>query len=84
MADKGCVYYNPHTVEMKKLESISPNDIKEAFGKENLKVFTDSAEMIEWLRKIGEDKKVILMMSSGNFNGIDFNKLFQSLKPWKS
>jgi len=80
LADKGCVYYNPHTVEMKKLESISSNDIKEAFGKDNLEVFTDSLEMKEWLRKTGKVTKVVLMMSSGNFNGIDLKKLFRSLK----
>ncbi|MEE4260974.1 MAG: Mur ligase family protein [Bacteroidales bacterium] len=83
MADKGCTYYNPHTVEMKKLEYISPNDIKEAFGKKDLEVFTDSAQMAEWLRETGEGKKVILMMSSGNFNGIDFKKLFNLLSPSK-
>jgi len=74
-ADKGCVYYNPHTVEMKKLENIDPEDIRKAFNKKDLQVFTDSGEMIRWLKEQGADPKVFLMMSSGNFNGIDFEKL---------
>ncbi|MCB2207861.1 MAG: peptidoglycan synthetase [Bacteroidetes bacterium] len=75
MADKGCVYYNPHTVEMKKLERISPNDIKKAFGRADLEVFTNSDEMIEWLKNTSVSKNVFLMMSSGNFNGINFKQL---------
>ena len=74
-ADMGCVYYNPHTVEMKKLESISKYDIKKAFRKEGLQVFTDSLEMIAWLRSFSSNKKVLLMMSSGNFNGIDLKQV---------
>jgi UDP-N-acetylmuramate: L-alanyl-gamma-D-glutamyl-meso-diaminopimelate ligase len=79
-ADKGCVYYNPHTVEMKKLENIDPEDIRKAFNKKDLQVFTDSGEMIRWLKEQGADPKVFLMMSSGNFNGIDFGELSQRLK----
>lgn len=79
LADKGCVYYNPHTVEMKKLESINTNDIKRAFGKEDLEVFTNSEKMIELLKNNDSPKKVFLMMSSGNFNGIDFIELSEQL-----
>jgi UDP-N-acetylmuramate: L-alanyl-gamma-D-glutamyl-meso-diaminopimelate ligase len=75
LADKGCVYYNPHTVEMKESESISPDDIKKAFGRDDLEVFTNSDEMIKWMRNLSSSKKVLLMMSSGNFNGIDFKQL---------
>jgi UDP-N-acetylmuramate: L-alanyl-gamma-D-glutamyl-meso-diaminopimelate ligase len=75
MADKGCIYYNPHTVEMKKLEYISIKDIKNAFGREDLEVFTDSRKMIEWLRNKSVSKNVFLMMSSGNFGGINFKEL---------
>jgi UDP-N-acetylmuramate: L-alanyl-gamma-D-glutamyl-meso-diaminopimelate ligase len=80
-ADKGCVYYNPHTVAMKKLEKIDPEDIRKAFNKkEELRVFTDSGEMISWLKEQGTGPKVFLMMSSGNFNGINFKELAQQLE----
>jgi UDP-N-acetylmuramate: L-alanyl-gamma-D-glutamyl-meso-diaminopimelate ligase len=72
----GCVYYNPHTVEMKKLESISEAEIKKAFGKKDLMVFTDSMEMTDWLRSIDIANNLYLMMSSGNFNGINLQELF--------
>jgi UDP-N-acetylmuramate: L-alanyl-gamma-D-glutamyl-meso-diaminopimelate ligase len=78
-AAKGCVYYNPHTVEMKKLEKIDPEDIRKAFNKSDLRVFTDSGEMIRWLTEQETERKVFLMMSSGNFNGIDFSKLAMQL-----
>jgi hypothetical protein len=60
---------------MKESESISPDDIKKAFGRDDLEVFTNSDEMIKWMRNLSSSKKVLLMMSSGNFNGIDFKQL---------
>lgn len=79
-ADTGCVYYNLHTVEMKKLERIGKDDIRKAFGEEMLEVFTDSGQMVRWLAgQKGPDKKVFLMMSSGNFNGIEFKELAEGL-----
>lgn len=80
MANKGCVYYNPHTIEMKKLENINPRDIKRAFGREDLKVFTDSTGMVDWLKdQTSNSNKVFLLMSSGNFDGIDFKELSKEL-----
>ena len=40
-ADVAVVYYNPHTLEHKRLPPISPTDIKIAFAQKNLHIFTD-------------------------------------------
>jgi UDP-N-acetylmuramate: L-alanyl-gamma-D-glutamyl-meso-diaminopimelate ligase len=74
-ADEAIVYYNPHTIEHKKLKPISDQQVKEAFGKNDLKVFTNSTEMKNHLLQTKKENSVLLMMSSGNFEGIDFKKL---------
>ena len=77
--DIAVVYFNPHTLEHKKLPPISEKDIKHTFGRNDLLVFTDSHEMEKFL-EIQEWKNAnLLMMSSGNFDGIDFLKLAEKL-----
>ena len=71
-ADEALVYFNPKTIMHKKLKNISEAQVKKAFGGNNMKTFTDSNEMIGHIRKLENGKKAILMMSSGNFDGVDF------------
>ncbi len=71
LADKAIVYFNPVTIEHKKLEPISREDVKKAFGNDNLDVFTDSDELFSELRRIKWQNKNLLLMNSGNFSGRD-------------
>lgn len=74
-ADEAIVYYNPHTIEHKKLKPISKAQVQAAFGGENIKVYTDSKELLKDLSAMQWENKNLLMMSSGNFDGIDFKEL---------
>ncbi|MEI6696986.1 MAG: Mur ligase family protein, partial [Bacteroidota bacterium] len=74
-ANEAIVYFNPHTIEHKKLHSISVEDVKHAFNRIDLQVFTDSGLLVEYLQKTNWKHKNLLMMSSGNFNGINLNEL---------
>lgn len=70
-ADEAYVYFNPHTVEHKKLEPITPEMVFEGFGKTGLRVTTDSEALFtELVAKVWEDCN-LLLMSSGNFYGKD-------------
>jgi UDP-N-acetylmuramate: L-alanyl-gamma-D-glutamyl-meso-diaminopimelate ligase len=75
LADEAFVYYNPHTIEHKKLKAISEEQVNQAFGGSNLKVYTNSKNLLSDLLKIDFKDKNLLMMSSGNFDGIDFKDL---------
>lgn len=79
-ADEAIVYYNPHTIAHKKLKEISVEQVLNAFARKDLKVFTSSAELVNYLRSLNYANTVLLMMSSGNFDGIDFSKLATELK----
>lgn len=81
MPDAAIVYFNPHTIEHKKLEAISAEQVKEAFGRDDLLVFTDSTALQSHLRSMDWNNKVLLLMSSGNYDGIDLDQFAVSLIP---
>ena len=74
LADKAFIYYSPDTLKHKKLKSISPRQVKEAFGTKNITVFTKPEELQKVLGVMNTENKNFLIMSSGNFSGIDFPK----------
>ena len=72
MADEAIVYFNTETIKHKKLEKISEEDVRNAFG--DVTVFTSSDHMVIHLKSKNWNLTNLLMMSSGNFNGIDFKE----------
>jgi len=74
-ADEPVVYYNPHTIEHKKLEMISAEEIKKAFNNDKLKVFTNSKDLEQFLVAKTWSKRNLLLMSSGNFDGLNLKEL---------
>lgn len=74
-ADKAFVYFSPKAIAHKKLAMLSSTDVKNAFFSENVTVFTDSDELMETVKRIDFENKNLLLMSSGNFDGVDFEEL---------
>jgi UDP-N-acetylmuramate: L-alanyl-gamma-D-glutamyl-meso-diaminopimelate ligase len=74
-ADCAYVYFNPHTVEHKKLDSISCEQVKAAFGTDNVEVFNDSELLLRKLQAENWNDTTLLMMTSGNFDGLRFEEL---------
>jgi UDP-N-acetylmuramate: L-alanyl-gamma-D-glutamyl-meso-diaminopimelate ligase len=77
-ADHALVYFNPQVVLHKKLDPISVPQVKTAFG-ENVTVVNETKEVIEFIKRFDSKNKVLLMMSSGTFDGIDYEKLSEEL-----
>ncbi|MCE3259391.1 MAG: UDP-N-acetylmuramate-alanine ligase, partial [Bacteroidetes bacterium] len=61
LADEAIVYFNPHTIAHKKLKEITPEQVHKAFNRKDLKVFTSSAEVTDYLKEKKWDNKVLLM-----------------------
>jgi UDP-N-acetylmuramate: L-alanyl-gamma-D-glutamyl-meso-diaminopimelate ligase len=78
-ADEAIVYFNHHTIEHKRLEQISVEEVMSAFGKPGMKIFTDSRQLMEHLYSSDYSNKVLLMMSSGNFDGIQFPEFAKNI-----
>ena len=77
--DEAIVFFRPETLEHKRLPPISPAQIKEAFGRENILVMTSKIELLNFLSNKNWKGNNLLLMSSGNFGGLDVNGLAQSL-----
>jgi UDP-N-acetylmuramate: L-alanyl-gamma-D-glutamyl-meso-diaminopimelate ligase len=73
------VYFNPEKVKAKNLDPISESDIKSAFANQNIRVFTDSAQLQQFVLEQNWKNKNLLMMSSGNFGGIDMSNIAETI-----
>jgi len=69
-ADEAIVYFSPHALELKKLPMLSPEDIKHSFCKEGLLVFSDTKQFQQHLSGEKWDNSNLLLMSSGNYDGL--------------
>jgi UDP-N-acetylmuramate: L-alanyl-gamma-D-glutamyl-meso-diaminopimelate ligase len=78
-ADLPVVYYNPKTLEHKKLDPISPEDVVKAFNNDKLKVFTENEALKEFLLNTKWKGKNLLLMSSGNFGGFNLKELAKEI-----
>lgn len=78
-ADVAWVYYNPETVRHKKLKFFDQQAVLDAFGTSNVEVFTDSEILLQRIRDVNWKNKNLLIMTSGNFDGVDFTKLCDQL-----
>lgn len=78
-ADVAYVYFSQHALQLKKLPPLDPEEVRNAFANPHIKVFTDSQAMVAELRPMKWDSRNLLMMSSGNFDGIDFAQLAEEL-----
>ena len=74
-ADEAVVFYSPHAVEIKKLDAVSHEQIFEAFDRNDLKIFTNSEDFRTYLFSQDLDDKTLLLMSSGNYGGLDFEQV---------
>lgn len=82
IATKAVVFYSPSVVEIKKLEKISVQQIKEAFNQEDLIVYTDAKAFSDFLLQENLKNTAVLLMSSGNYGGLDFNKLTEKIQEY--
>jgi UDP-N-acetylmuramate: L-alanyl-gamma-D-glutamyl-meso-diaminopimelate ligase len=70
-ADIAFVYYNPEVIRHKRLKDIQPEQVKAAFGGKNLTVFTNTQTLQKKLRELNYDNSALLLMTSGDFSGLD-------------
>lgn len=78
-ADVAYVYYSQHALQLKKLPDLKPEEVQQAFANPRVRVFNSSSLLVEELRKMRWEDANLLMMSSGNFDGIDFAQLGEEL-----
>ncbi|CAA0171743.1 Mur ligase family protein [Tenacibaculum maritimum] len=74
-ADKAVVFYAPEAVKIKQLKEVSKQQIADAFERDDLIVYTNPTEFKEYLFAEDLSNVVLLLMSSGNYGGLDFEEV---------
>lgn len=78
-ADEGIIFFDPHAIAHKKLPPITSQMIFEAFNRNDLEIFNDSNALTDRLLIHQEEKNIYLLMSSGNFGGINIDELAKKI-----
>ncbi|MBU2651837.1 MAG: peptidoglycan synthetase [Bacteroidetes bacterium] len=78
-ADIAAVYFNPHAIALKGLKMLDFEDVRQAFAHSDLHVFNDSKVMQQFLKGLSWTGTNLLMMSSGDFDGIKVRDFSASL-----
>ena len=78
-SDEAFVYFNTQTLEHKKLPPISTEEVEQAFASKNVKVINDSKELLNILLEMNWENANLLLMSSGNFDGLDYQEIWNQM-----
>lgn len=78
-ADEAIVFFNPEVVKHKRLPEIKPEDVKQGFDNSSLEVYTDNQKLLTSLSGKNYENTVLLIMTSGNFSGIQIKELAEKI-----
>ena len=76
-ADVAVVFYSPDAVKIKQLEEVTYEQIAKAFNRKDLIIYTNPSEFKDYLYNLKHDSKgtALLLMSSGNYGGLNFDEV---------
>jgi len=72
-ADDAIVFYSNHALELKRMPALPKEKVMAGFNKKNLLVMNDKNELWQWLQDQSYANANLLLMSSGNYDGLDMN-----------
>ncbi|MBT8238267.1 MAG: peptidoglycan synthetase [Croceitalea sp.] len=78
-ADKAVVFYSPEAIKIKRLEKVTAQQIADAFQRDDLHVFTEPEVFQDFIFGENFEHTALLLMSSGNYGGLDFNQIHELL-----
>lgn len=70
-ADEAIVFYSQHALELKRMNPLDPQQIKNGFQKEGLEVITEEKNLETRLKRENPNNVNFLFMSSGNYDGMN-------------
>ena len=78
-ADVAVVFYLPESVAIKKLKAVSAEQIKEAFQRKSIEIHTNANAFKEYIYSQDLANSTLLLMSSGNYGGLNLDELKQKI-----
>ena len=74
-ADVAVVFYSPDAVKIKQLEEVTYDQIAQSFQRDDLVIYTDPQVFQDYLFGLDFANSALLLMSSGNYGGLNFEAL---------
>ena len=74
-ADVAVVFYSPDAVKIKQLEEVTYDQIAQSFKRDDLIIYTNPAEFKDFLFNYDLNNSALLLMSSGNYGGLNFDEV---------
>ena len=71
---KAVVFYSPDAVKIKQLDEVTKQQITNAFERDDLIIYTNPHEFKDFLFNENLEKTALILMSSGNYGGLDFEE----------
>jgi UDP-N-acetylmuramate: L-alanyl-gamma-D-glutamyl-meso-diaminopimelate ligase len=78
-ADFDAVYVSSKVMSQKGNDSLNDQFIQNCFGDNSLPIIHKTEELETFMNSYIQNKTVVLLMSSGNFDGFDFKNYTASL-----
>ena len=73
--DKPIVYFSHHAIALKRLPELTAEEVRKAFSDKRLIVYNDPVKMQKDILGLDFHNKNLLLMSSGNFDGLNLEEL---------
>jgi len=77
-ADEVVIYYSKKALGIKRLPDLTKDQIQEGFNRKEIDIYTNAEDFKTFLKNKSFKNNVLLLMSSGNYGGLDF----EELKSW--
>ena len=74
-ADVAVVFYSPDAVKIKQLEEVTYEQIAKSFNREDLIIYTNPKDFKDYLFNLNLENSALLLMSSGNYGGLNFDEV---------
>jgi UDP-N-acetylmuramate: L-alanyl-gamma-D-glutamyl-meso-diaminopimelate ligase len=74
-ADVAVVFYSPDAVKIKQLEEVTYEQIAQSFKRDDLIIYTNPTDFKDYLFRQNFDNSALLLMSSGNYGGLNFDEV---------
>lgn len=79
-ANEAVVFYSKHALEIKRMPELLPEQIAAGFGRKDLHVFNQRAQLEAFLDAQQYKDTNLLLMSSGDYEGMDIRALWEKIK----
>lgn len=78
-ADVAVVFYSKHALELKRMPNLPKEAVEKGFNKQGLLVFNDKDALWSWMKEQFYSNSNLLLMSSGNYDGLNIHELASSI-----